>query len=124
MRKTTIALLTSAALIAVGCGSAPTDTGPEPVTTEAVPTPGVKPTTNAKGLGAGVWQVPGEAKPGTYTTTAGESCYWARLSSFDGELSSIIANNNIDAGARGRLTVKKTDKGLQLDGPCVWVKAK
>jgi hypothetical protein len=120
MRKTTFALLTAAAFIAVGCASAPTDTA-APITEPAATT---KAKAAAKGLSGGVWKVPGEVKPGTYTTDASEPCYWARLKGFDGEMNSIIANGNVDEGARGRLTVKATDKGLQLDGACIWTRAK
>lgn len=71
-------------------------------------------------VGAGTWQVGAEIKPGTYTTTARQDCYWARLKGFDGEFDSIIANGNLAAGEHGRLTVKKTDKGLELTGDCTW----
>lgn len=71
-------------------------------------------------LGEGTWEVPSEVKPGTYTTTADDHCYWARLSSFDGGLDAIITNGNLDPGARGRITVKKADKGLELTGSCEW----
>lgn len=72
----------------------------------------------------GIWEVPGEVKPGTYTTTADDHCYWARLKNFDGELDSINANGNIDPGQRGRIVVKRSDKGLELRGDCVWKAAK
>lgn len=84
--------------------------------------PAAKPST-APVLGEGTWEVPGEVKPGTYTTTADHHCYWARLSSFDGSFDAIITNGNLDPGARGRLTVKKTDKGLDLRGSCQWKRA-
>lgn len=124
MRKTTFALLVAAALIALGCASPGVDDPsldiPVAPTTPVAPPPAAK----AAGLGAGTWEVPGEVKPGTYTTTAVGHCYWARLKDFDGELSSIIANANLDDGQRGRLTVKKTDKGLELSGDCIWARAK
>lgn len=79
----------------------------------------------ARTITAGTWEVPGEVKPGTYTTTGqGFNCYYARLRSFDGELSSIITNGNLSEGQRGRLTVKKTDKGVELSGDCVWTAAR
>lgn len=74
-------------------------------------------------VGAGSWQIGTEVKPGTYTATAQDHCYWARLKGFDGELGSIIANGNLDAGEHGRITVKKSDKGLELSGDCTWTLA-
>jgi hypothetical protein len=74
-------------------------------------------------VGAGSWEVGSEVKPGTYTTTAQDYCYWARLKGFDGDLDSIIANGNLDAGQRGRITVKAGDKGLELTGDCTWKRA-
>jgi hypothetical protein len=73
---------------------------------------------------AGTWSVPGEVKPGTYVTTGVGHCYWARLKDFDGGFESIIANANLDDGERGRLTVKASDKGLELRGDCKWAPAK
>jgi hypothetical protein len=120
MNRKTIAALTLAALVAVGCGGAPDDkprtaAAPLPTTTSAAPK-------KADGtIGAGTWEVGTEVKPGTYTATARDHCYWARLKDFDGDItSSILANGNLDAGQRGRITVKDTDKGLELSGDCRW----
>lgn len=78
-------------------------------------------------LRSGTWKVPTEIKPGTYVTTAGTGllggCYWARVKSFDGEMNSLIANGLVEAGSRGRFTVKASDKGVELTGDCVWTKA-
>ncbi len=78
-------------------------------------------------LGAGVYEVPKEVKPGTYVTRAGDGdyCYWARLSDFQGDgADSINANGNLRPGARGRFTVTKTDKGVEFRGTCVWTPAR
>jgi hypothetical protein len=76
----------------------------------------------------GKWEVPTEVKPGTYTTTAGTDniggCYVARLHDFDGGINSIIANDNVNPGAHGRIVIKATDKGVEFTGPCVWTKVK
>lgn len=57
--------------------------------------------------------------PGTYAIKAdGYHCYWARVSGFGGELSDIIANDNLFNGATARVTIKKSDKGLHLTGNC------
>lgn len=125
MRKTPIALFTAAALIAIGCGSNPGAGEPvaAPITAETT-TAAKAAAKTPKGLTAGTWEVPGEVKPGTYTTTADGRCYWARLKGFDGDLESILANGNLKPGERGRLTVKQSDKGVELTGDCVWVRAK
>lgn len=75
----------------------------------------------------GKWEVPGEVKPGTYTTTAnadGAGCYWGRLHDFDGGMNSTIANDILAPGAHGRVTIKATDKGIEFSGGCVWAKVK
>jgi len=57
--------------------------------------------------------------PGTYVIKAeGYHCYWARVKGFSGELTDIIANDNLFDGASARVTVKKSDKGLHLTGNC------
>jgi hypothetical protein len=65
----------------------------------------------------------GTIKPGTYVLGTTDHCYWARLKDFDGDLDSILANGNLDTNgadtAQGRITVKKSDKGLELTGTCV-----
>lgn len=79
-------------------------------------------------ISGGVWEVPSEVKPGKYKSVApgqrgeGWACYWARLRDLDGGLNSIAANGNLDAGEQGILTVKKTDKFLELNGDCEWKK--
>lgn len=91
-----------------------------PTTAVKAPPPAVK---AAATVGAGVWVVPGEVKPGTYTTTGeGFNCYWARLKDVDGELDSIIANGNLGDGERGRIKVKASDRGLELNGDCTWTR--
>lgn len=68
----------------------------------------------------------GILSPGSYIVVSGSttSCYWARVKGFDGELDSIISNGNIEAGSTARVTVKKTDKGLTLQGDCAATKDK
>lgn len=123
MRKTLT--ITLAALAAVGCGASPDDNPGIPA--DVAKDAGVNPsaTTSAAALegtiGAGTWEVGTEVKPGTYLATAAENCYWARLKNFDGDLDSIITNGNLAAAQRGRITIKKTDKGLELSGDCIWV---
>lgn len=133
MRKTLLAL-SGAGLFAIGLAAGAATATPGSAPTAGAAVGEAAGTTAAKGAEAamkasanrlteGTWQVGAEAKPGTYTTTADDHCYWARISNFDGDLNSIIANDNLAPGSRGRITVKKTDKGLELKGSCVWVRA-
>lgn len=112
-------------IVAATGGNAPRNTVvvPEGSSAPAVSEAPAKAAVKAQTLGAGSWEVGSEVKPGTYTTTAEEHCYWARLKGFDGDFDSIIANGNLDPGQRGRITVKKSDKGLQLTGDCTWKRA-
>lgn len=132
MRKVLIAASILASFLCGTAAGAAVKSAPDPspgtVVGEAAATAASKAAPAAKPakpqLSAGTWQVGTEVKPGTYTTTAKDSpCYWARLKGFDGELTSIIANGNLDDQQHGRLTVKATDKGLELSGDCVWVRA-
>lgn len=65
----------------------------------------------------------GTIKPGTYLLGTTDHCYWKRLSGFSGDFDEIIANGNLDASgdrnAQSRLTIKKSDKGLALEGMCI-----
>ncbi|GAA4840154.1 hypothetical protein GCM10023201_32500 [Actinomycetospora corticicola] len=70
--------------------------------------------------GAGTYAVGSEIEPGTYTTTGARWCYWARLSSADGELSSINANDNVQGTST--MVVKSTDKYIDFSGSCTWTK--
>jgi len=89
---------------------APSSTAPSSATKATV----------ARSWDDGTWAVGSDIKPGTYVVSSGEDCYWARLRNFEGSLDSIIANGNT---SHGRVTIKKTDKGLELSGGCVWVPA-
>ena len=81
----------------------------------------------AAGFGAGVWEVGPEIPAGTYVTTVPpgvlDTCYWARLSGFSGDLEELLANGNLVAGARGRVTVADSDAGVEFSGECQWVDA-
>ncbi|WP_112134427.1 DUF4190 domain-containing protein [Glycomyces dulcitolivorans] len=76
-------------------------------------------------IGAGIWEVGTEIQPGTYTTQAPgdgilDSCYVARLDGFSLDLDDIIANDNIDGGAQGRIEIADSDTGVEFSGDCVW----
>lgn len=57
--------------------------------------------------------------PGTYRSSKGGSCYWARLSNFTGQLSGIIANH---FGSKGLVTIRSSDKGFRSQGCGSWSK--
>lgn len=68
----------------------------------------------------GTWIVGTDLKPGTYKASPGDSCYWARLKSFDGGLDAIIAND-LPSG-RAVVTIKKTDEGFESNGCGTWIR--
>lgn len=74
--------------------------------------------------GDGIWEVGTDLQPGTYVTiTSTDGCYWARLSGFSGDFEELTANGNLDAGARGRVTVSDGDAGIEFSGGCEWALA-
>jgi hypothetical protein len=66
----------------------------------------------------GTYRVGKDIKPGTYRTGSHSTCYWARLRSFTGSLSSIIANDN--ASWPSVVTILRTDKGFETRGCGNW----
>lgn len=126
--------LAAIALVAVlaGCStSGDPDTAPttpvpaaieptfEPTTGPAVPSP----TTGGRPVyGDGIYEVPAEIPPGTYTATAGDRpCYWARLRSF-GRADSIIDEDNLDPGETQLVTVLASDRGFKAANGCRWTR--
>lgn len=114
----------AAFFILVACGNK-SNTNPQkselPMATAA------QPTHDPRRLSDGVWQVGLEIEVGTYTTVVPDDatgCYWARLRNFLNEPSSIIANGLFTPRAKGRLTIKPTDVGVEFTGDCIWVKEK
>lgn len=76
--------------------------------------------------GDGKWLVPSEVKPGTYRATVPADslgCYYARLRDTDDGPNSIISNNIVAAGGTATMTVKSTDKAVEVKGCGAWVKA-
>ena len=71
-------------------------------------------------FGQGTLIVKTDIAPGTYRSSRGGSCYWARLSAFTGVLSAIIANHY---GSKGLVTIRSSDKGFQSQGCGSWTKA-
>ena len=69
-------------------------------------------------FGDGVFVVGLDIGPGTWTSPGGDSCYWARLSGFSGDLNHIEANGL--GGANNILTIKSTDKGFESSNCGTW----
>lgn len=83
-----------------------TATAPAPAVTSAAPPP--PPAGPATSFSTGTYEVGVDVKAGTYTCTAtgGLPGYWERAKNASGEFDAIIANDNIDSGAKGIVTVK------------------
>ena len=59
-------------------------------------------------IGEGTYQIGVVAKPGRYKTTVPQNssgCYWERTKDDSGDMDSIIANDNVNPGARASITV-------------------
>jgi hypothetical protein len=76
--------------------------------------PAAKKTTNPEPepestMGDGTYEIGVDAKPGRYKTRVPEDsdCYWERLKDDRGGFNSIIANDNVNPGARASVTVKR-----------------
>ena len=59
--------------------------------------------------------------PGTYRSSLGDGCYWARLSGFGGTLNEIKAND-YRTGGRAIVTIKSSDKGFTSSRCGTWTK--
>lgn len=71
-------------------------------------------------VGDGAYVVNTEIQPGLWSATFSGSCYWERVSSFNGSLSSIIANAYTYTSAVIR--IQPTDVGFTSHGCGNWVK--
>jgi hypothetical protein len=69
-------------------------------------------------FGNGTWAVGTEIAPGTYSTQGGTGCYWARLSGFTGNATSIIANTN--ATGPTTVTIDPSDVGFDTHSCGTW----
>jgi hypothetical protein len=68
----------------------------------------------------GAYRIPTDLLPGTYTAPGGPQCAWTRVSSFKGDLASIIATSvppgGINPGITNpRVTIARTDAGFLTD---------
>ncbi len=78
-------------------------------------------------LGDGTYLVPTQARPGIWSTNGVSTisasllgCYWARLRSTSGEMSAVIASQNLAQGAPTTITVDRTDRAVKFSGGCTW----
>lgn len=69
----------------------------------------------------GTFIVGHDFEPGRYRSSAGEACYWARLSGFSGELDDIIANDNVSGPTI--VTINLADVGFTSSGCGTWAPA-
>ncbi|MFE7193938.1 hypothetical protein [Kitasatospora sp. NPDC057541] len=75
--------------------------------------------------GSGTFLVGTDIRPGTYRTAGpaggvARMCYWERARSADGDLDSIIANENLTG--QGVVTIKKSDVVFKTQGCQSWTK--
>jgi hypothetical protein len=84
----------------------------------SVPTPAPEPTGPKTSFTDGTYEVGVDIAPGTYKTSGGNGCYYARLSSLDGDLQSIITNQIANGPAA--ITILDTDKGFTTSRCGVW----
>jgi hypothetical protein len=75
-------------------------------------------TSNRKSIGDGIFIVGTDIESGTFQTSGGSGCYFARLSGFGGSLDEILANENTDAPAV--VTIMPTDRGFKSNRCGVW----
>lgn len=70
------------------------------------------------GIPPGKWLVGSQVAPGVYQVNAGENCYWERLSSFDGTLDAVLANDFVGDGGPQLVEVRAGDVGFYTDEDC------
>jgi hypothetical protein len=66
----------------------------------------------------GIYIVGTDIRPGTYRSTGGQGCYYARLSGFGGVTDEVIANENTDSPAV--VSISATDAGFKSAGCGIW----
>lgn len=68
----------------------------------------------------GMFIIGTDIEPGTYRNTGQSGCYYARLSGFTGDLSTIISNDNVDE--QTIVTIAASDKGFKSNRCGTWEK--
>ena len=102
--------------------SPPTTEDSVPAVTTEAPTPAATTENSAPAVTQpparmffnGTWLVGSDIEPGRYRLYADNSCYWARLAGFSGELDDILANENIWNGGYFIVDVLASDAGFEL----------
>lgn len=107
----------------VSTSSPPVAETTRPASAKSSPAAVTAPSPEAKIWTAGMYKVGSEIPAGSYVTTASGHCYWERLKNDSGDFDSIIANENLSDGERGRVGVKTTDKFVKFTGDCEWRRA-
>ena len=92
----------------------------EPSESAAASGPSGSPAVSAPiAFGDGIFQVPGQVKPGTYRTIAPmHGCLWERLSGFTGAEDEVLASSYSNFPVV--VTVRSTDKGFESLGCGSW----
>ena len=62
----------------------------------------------------GTWLVGSDIEPGRYRLYADNSCYWARLAGFSGDLDDILANENNWNDGQFLVEIQPGDTGFQI----------
>jgi len=95
----------------------PTHTPLPPLTSTPMPTPMTE-------FGEGVYRVGVDILAGTYRKVGNDSCYWARLSGFSGELADVIANDiaNDNVQGPGIVTIQPSDNGFESTRCGIWTR--
>lgn len=75
-------------------------------------------TTSTTEFDEGTWIVGTDIEPGTYRSSGGELCYWARLSGFGGSTSDIVANDNVSGPTI--VTIEGSDEGFASQRCGTW----
>lgn len=73
--------------------------------------------------GSGVWSVPAEAPPGSYSVATGGltfGCTWELLKSLSGKPKDSIASGAFNRGGSDQFTIGSSAKWLRLRGDCIW----
>lgn len=71
-------------------------------------------------FGDGTYIIKVDVTPGTYRSSRGSGCYWARLRSFEGVLNSVIANGNPSGPAI--VSIAPTDRGFESTRCGTWTR--
>jgi hypothetical protein len=68
----------------------------------------------------GTFIVGTDIAPGTWQSSGGTGCYWARMQAFTGGVADLIANANVDGPVS--VTIAPTDKGFKSTRCGTWTK--